>query len=150
MSDQDTTVNDQDTTQQDTPEQQEPAIDQDTTGDERVKAARSEAAKYRTRLREAEAQRDEVTARYEGLLRTTIEAAAQQHHHTPAAALWDSGVTAGELLDDDGAVDPAKLRTACDAARARYGITRPAESPAQGTNSKPANRPTWHTAFRGE
>lgn len=122
----------------------------DGQADDRVKAARSEAARYRTRLREAEAARDEVTAKYTALLRGTIEAEAMLKHHTPGAALWDAGTDPTELLADDGNLDPTKLRNACDAARTRYGIGRPPESPGQGMSSNTAPEVTWRDALRTE
>lgn len=122
----------------------------DGQADDRVKAARSDAAKYRTRLREAEAARDEITAKYTSLLRGTIEAEARLKHHTPGAALWDAGTDPAELLADDGSLDPTKLRDACDAARTRYGIGRPPESPGQGMSSTNGPEVTWRDALRTE
>ena len=122
----------------------------DGQADDRVKAARSDAAKYRTRLREAEAARDEITAKYTSLLRGTIEAEARLKHHTPGAALWDAGTDPTELLTDDGNLDPTKLRDACDAARTRYGIGRPPESPGQGMSSTNGPEVTWRDALRND
>ena len=122
----------------------------DGQADDRVKAARSEAAKYRTRLREAEAERDAITEKYANLLRGTIEAEARLKHHTPGAALWDAGTDPTELLTDDGTLDPTNLRTACDAARTRYGIGRPPESPGQGMSSTNGPEVTWRDALRTE
>ena len=122
----------------------------DGQADDRVKAARSEAAKYRTRLREDEAERDAITEKYANLLRGTIEAEARLKHHTPGAALWDAGTDPTELLADDGSLDPTKLRNACDAARTRYGIGRPPESPGQGMSSNTAPEVTWRDALRTE
>lgn len=141
---------DQPTTPDQPADDHQPDPDDQAPADERVKAARSEAAKYRTRLREAEAARDEVTAKYTALLRGTIEAEAMLKHHTPGAALWDAGTDPTELLTDDGNLDPTKLRNACDAARTRYGIGRPPESPGQGMSSTNGPEVTWRDALRTE
>ena len=143
---------DQPTTPDHPADDHQPAPDDQADGqaDDRVKAARSDAAKYRTRLREAEAQRDEIAAKYTSLLRGTIEAEARLKHHTPGAALWDAGTDPTELLADDGSLDPTKLRNACDAARTRYGIGRPPESPGQGITSDPAPEVTWRDALRND
>lgn len=122
----------------------------DGRADDRVKAARADAAKYRTRLREAEAERDAINEKYANLLRGTIEAEARLKHHTPGAALWDAGTNPADLLADDGYLDPVKLRDACNAARARYGIGRPAESPGQGLSTTAAPETTWRDALRNE
>ncbi|MFC3849916.1 hypothetical protein ACFORJ_07025 [Corynebacterium hansenii] len=124
--------------------------DEQTPTDERIKQARAEAARYRTRLREAEAARDEVTAKYEALLRGTIEAEAQLKHHTPGIALWDAGTNPTDLLNDTGHLDPGKLRDACNNVRDRYGIGRLPESPAQGTHTTTPAAVTWRDALQGQ
>lgn len=141
---------DQPTTPDQPADDHQPDPDDQAPADERVKAARSEAAKYRTRLREAEAERDEITAKYTNLLRGTIEAEARLKHHTPGAALWDAGTNPTDLLADNGHIDPTKLRDACNTARERYGIGRPAESPGQGITSDPAPEVTWRDALRND
>ena len=121
------------------------------SGDPRVKSARAEAAKYRTRLRDTEHQLTETTQRYEKLLRQVISATAEQHHGIPAAALWDSGARAADLLNDDGEIDADHLATACAAARERYGIPAPINGPivpGVGTTPSSYDSPKWDDVLK--
>lgn len=68
-----------------------------------------EAAKYRTKLREAEAQRDTLSGRLEALQRREAERLAAARL-ADGADLWrGDGVELAALLDDDGNLDPAKV-----------------------------------------
>lgn len=76
-------------------------------GDDR--GGNREAAKYRTKLREAEAQRDTLSGRLEALQRREAERLAAAHL-ADGADLWrGDGVELAALLDDDGNLDPAKV-----------------------------------------
>lgn len=79
--------------------------------DSTQKATNREAAKYRTRLRETEAQRDALTARLETLQRNEIQRLAADRLADPAD-LWRDGGTVADLLDAAGNVDPGKVRAA--------------------------------------
>ena len=78
-----------------------------------------EAAKYRRRLREAEAQRDAALAQIEAMRRAEVERLATLPN---PALLWDAGVTLPELMDDDRLVDADKVQTAVDQVAERYGV----------------------------
>ena len=75
-----------------------------------------EAAKYRTRLRETEAERDTVRgeldaahATVERLQRALVETAAASDLVDPADLWRHGGVEVSELLADDGTPDPEKV-----------------------------------------
>lgn len=75
-----------------------------------------EAAKYRTRLREAEAERDRLAGIVEGMQRAEIEkratAAQRGWKLHDAADLWRAGVELKDLLAADGTVDQGKVNMA--------------------------------------
>ncbi len=76
----------------------------------------AEAAKYRRRLREAEADRDRLAGLVTGHQRTEVERLASSGAGAAALAdgadLWAAGVELGDLLDEDGGVDAAKVAAA--------------------------------------
>ena len=83
-----------------------------------------EAAKYRLRLREAEAERDALAGRLEAAQRREAERLAADL--SQPGDLWLlGGVTLADLLTDDGEVDPAKVQAATAAVLdARPGLRR--------------------------
>ncbi len=93
----------------------EPAAATDATGDKPTAAPQTEqhgdgheAAKYRRRLREAEAERDTLGSRVETMQRAEVERLAAADLAAPAD-MWLTGTALPDLLDDDGDVDPAKV-----------------------------------------
>jgi hypothetical protein len=80
-----------------------------------------EAAKYRTRLREVESERDTLVGRVEALQRSQLE-----QHITAAGlkpqAVWANGTAVADLVGDDGQPDPVKIKAAVQAARDELGI----------------------------
>lgn len=95
----------------------------------------AEAAKYRRRLREAEAERDTLAARVEALQRAEVERAAADALARPEA-LWAAGTELGDLLTEDGTVDPQRVAQAAAEARDRLGLAparrTPRADPTQG------------------
>lgn len=83
-----------------------------------------EAAKYRRRLRDAEAERDALKGRLEAIQRQHVEHLAQSVGRIRPGALWASGVTLDMLLDGNGNVDAAKVEQACEEASALLGLAR--------------------------
>lgn len=83
-----------------------------------------EAARYRRRLRDAEAERDTLKATVESLQRAEVDRLATDAGLRPAA-LWANGAEVGELLNDDGTVDQVKVAAAIAAARETLGIAPP-------------------------
>ncbi len=70
-----------------------------------------EAAKYRTKLREAEAQRDALQQRLDAYLRGQAEALAAggEHRLHKGADLWLGGHTLADVLGEGGEVDAGKV-----------------------------------------
>jgi hypothetical protein len=94
-----------------------------------------EAAKYRTRLREVETERDALVGRVEALQRAQLE-----QHITAAGlkpqAVWATGTAVADLVGDDGQPDPAKIKAAVQAARDELGIAaRPSPRGTAGLHS---------------
>lgn len=94
-----------------------------------------DAAKYRRRLRDTEAERDTLAAQVEALQRAAIDAQAEAQAIKPAA-LWASGVQLADLLTDDGTVDPSKVTAACVTARDTLGLGPSSRNhvPSEGRN----------------
>lgn len=101
-------------------EDQDDAIDGDGAGD----GPGREAAKYRRRLRDVEAERDTLKAAVAALQRAEVDRLATADDLRPAA-LWASGPELADLLTDDGTVDAAKVSAAIAAARDQLGIPSP-------------------------
>ncbi len=97
-----------------------PAEEPEDQGDP-VAAARREAASYRRRLRDTEGERDRLAERVAGYQRREVEALAEQgpghgyERMASGADLWTAGIQLADLLDEDGAVDPAKTHVAVTA-----------------------------------
>ena len=87
----------------------------DDAGTDEPAGANAEAAKYRRRLREAEAERDALVTRLDAAHRREVERnigdGAGDRLGDPSD-LWRGGVELAELLDEDGGVDAAKLAEA--------------------------------------
>lgn len=94
---------------------EEPSMEQSETADASVEAVEgeaesgnSEAARYRRRLREAEAERDSLRSQVESLRRAEVERQVADELEDPSD-LWRGGAEVGELLDDQGGVDRGKV-----------------------------------------
>lgn len=112
------------------PVEQEAVPDEQPT-DEGSKAAR-EAAKYRTRLRETEAQRDELAGKVETWQRIHAEQLAAGILADPAD-LWRDGLSHADVLDDDGTVVAAEVEKAARAllnAHPHWGVHNKPSKPA--------------------
>lgn len=102
----------------------------------------AEAARYRRRLREAEAERDVLLERIETFQRAEVE--RQAAHLTQPSAIWAAGVKVADVLDADGNLDSEKVATAITTAAETLGLAwrpqRPKPRPAQRQNAAPAPR----------
>ncbi len=79
------------------------------------RAAR-DAARYRTQLRETEAERDQLADRVDGLLRREVNRLAADRLAQADDLLALGPAALADLLDDEtGTVDPAKVTAAVDA-----------------------------------
>lgn len=107
-----------------------------------------EAAKYRARLRDTEQQLAGATAATESAQRQLVDHLATGHQVKPAG-LWASGAQLADLLNDDGHVDPVKVKEACDQAVEALGLHRrrpPAPDPTQGRGGSSGGS-SWTEAF---
>ena len=91
-------------------------------GGDRGTASR-EAAKYRRQLRDAEAQREQISAerdqlgeRLAAMQRAEAERLAVEHL-ADGADMWRDGLELSAVLDEDGNLDPSKVAAAARAAR---------------------------------
>jgi hypothetical protein len=125
----------------------------DTNDQDDAGTGGKEAAKYRRRLREVEAERDGLTGRLTAFQRGMAEQMAENLGLKPKA-LWASADLA-DLLADDGAVDGVRVYDAAQKAIAELGISRP-----KGTSRKPrenlqagtnpeSSGPGWAELLRG-
>lgn len=128
------------------PDVDEPADEADEAADE-TKAGK-EAAKYRRRLRDTEAERDTLREQLDAARRAIVETHAAQHLTKPSA-LWVTGASVDALLDTDGNIDPTLVEEACSLARDQLGAERPGYAPddAQGARSAMPARTGWTDAF---
>lgn len=78
-----------------------------------------EAAKYRRRLREAEAERDKLVEQVQALRRSEVERQVADQLDDPSD-LWRGGVVLDELLDRDGAIEQGKVTEAATAVTAEH------------------------------
>lgn len=118
----------------------EPELTEATPGD---KAAR-EAAKYRRRLREVEAERDRLAAQLEAFQRGEIARLAYENYNVKGEALWAAGYTVADLVDADGRPDENKVREAANATAEKFGIRQLSNYvPLAGTIPKPPISITW-------
>jgi hypothetical protein len=83
------------------------------SGGDEVAKLRKEAAKYRTRLREVEAERDKLARRVSDYERAEVERqVAGGGGLRNAADFWLAGVSLDDLRDEDGKLDAEKVNAA--------------------------------------
>lgn len=87
------------------------------------KAAR-EAAKYRRRLREVEAERDRLAEQVQALQQAEIERLSYDKYYVKGAAIWAGGYTVSDLIGEDGRPDETKVAAAAADVAERFGIRR--------------------------
>lgn len=100
-------------------------------------SARNEAAKYRRKLRDAEADRDQWRQRAETLQRAEAERRAAAKL-ADGADIWRDGATVADMLDDDGTIDAAKVDnvvTGLLAAHPHWAVKHFAAAPASEVTS---------------
>jgi hypothetical protein len=106
----------------------------------------SEAAKWRVKLRETEAERDQLRASLDGLRRQVIERYAGQRIAKPSL-LWAGGAGFDGLIDEDGLLDHAKINARVDALVEEYGLSErprpPAPDPSQGRVNQAPSDSGW-------
>lgn len=110
--------------QPDGPQAQEPPEtptepDDDGEADESPNA---EAAKWRRRLRETEAERDLLRSQVETMQRTEVDRIVRQQVDWSPAVLWEAGLTVDMVTAEDGTIDTAKVETAVRNTEDRLGL----------------------------
>lgn len=130
------------------------AADENTDAD--GTAPNREAAKYRTRLREVEAERDALRDRLDTVDRGRAEAMAAEgatrlHKGTD---LWISGATLEDVRNEAGELDPAKVELIRDAVLAERPYLRQnkwgssgIDQGVRGTGGKPRSEPRMGAIF---
>lgn len=99
------------TTEPDTGADEQDAATDDTDAEEdqdQTQGKNNEAARYRRRLRDTEAERDTLKARLEVLQRGEVERLIADRFADPAD-IWRDGATLDGLLTEDGNVDPTQV-----------------------------------------
>lgn len=87
-------------------DQQEDTVPRPDAGRDAAK----DAGKYRKQAREAEAERDTLRSRLETLQRQQVQTMAAEAGLQKPDAVWASGASLADCLDEDGQVDPLKAR----------------------------------------
>lgn len=127
--------------------------DQTTEVDDQPQSTESpnaEAARYRTRLRDTEAQRDALTEQVTALRHAAVEDRLKSHK-VPTTGFWASGVQLDDLLDEGGNLDDDKITTAADNAVETLGLerigVRGRHVPKEGNVTSPRASKSWGAAF---
>lgn len=110
----------------------------------------SEAAKYRRRLREAEAERDALRDRLDGANRREAERIASAHL-AQADDLFAFDTRIDDLIGDDGLIDAERVETACVALiEARPGLRLPPRRPTFDGGVRGTSAPSrgWNDVLR--
>jgi hypothetical protein len=116
--------------------------------DERTKLRR-EAAKYRTERNAAREQLDRQAGVIAGLQRGQVETMVAQHLFDPQDIWRVEGVELDALLDDDGAVDPAKVDEAVsNAVKAKPHWAKPAPDFGGGVRKPVSGPPSFGEALK--
>lgn len=128
--------------------------DNGSQGDTRPDKAKlsSEAAKWRTSFREAEAKLADANTRIDGFLRAEAERAAGEYLGVPSD-LWSGGLRLADVLDDDGNVDAEAIKANAETIIAergdRFAKNQRAVDPSQGLGSANGRPPiSWEGLFR--
>jgi hypothetical protein len=122
------------------PGQQPPANADDGQASAETTRLRREAARYRTSLRDTEAERDGLRDRLNKYRRQDVDALVANRLANADDLFLVS--TMDDLVNDDGDVDPEKVGAAVDAAlEARpHWASPPAERPDFGGGARPGHR----------
>lgn len=118
-------------------EPQEPDESAEPESEPTANSANAEARAWRKKLRATEAERDELRGTVEALRRQNVafmladETATSRRIHMAEDLFTIGGVRAGDLTDDAGAIDVAKLNAALDTLHAArpYLFDQPAPDP---------------------
>lgn len=99
------------TTARDAASTPEPDENPSGQGEGQPESPNAEAARYRTKLREVEAEREGLAERLTSYQRREVERLAAERLTRPSD-VWLDGAEAAALLDENGDVDPEAVRAA--------------------------------------
>jgi hypothetical protein len=105
----------------DPPPADDPAPEPETDGPEK-KGPAAEAARYRTRLREVEAERDQLAVGLSTMRRGLVDGALYGLLKVPPATFWADEADPTDYVADDGTLDLDKVAARVNAARTQFGI----------------------------
>lgn len=128
----------------------EDTTDDDASGDDPGDKSGREAAKYRRRLRETEAQRDALAEQLSALRQGVIDDIATTAGVDPKL-LAANGYELASFLDEDGKIIRAKVDEAIQATVTAFRIStssRPAPDPAFGRGGHVEPKITGETVLR--
>lgn len=108
--------------------------DGDDGGDDSDSHPGRREARYRTQLRQAEAERDDLRAQVQTLQRAQVDAVIESHG-VKAKAVWAAGAELSDLLGANGLPDAAKIKAAVNATRSEFGIVKAARPNPTGLKS---------------
>ncbi|MCL2090887.1 MAG: gp58-like family protein [Micrococcales bacterium] len=106
-----------------------------------------EAATYRRRLRDTEADRDRLAQQVQAMQKAEVERLASRL--AQPSALWATTELA-DLLDDTGQVDPDKVANAIEQARTTLGLAVVSGTPSPANEGRivdPYTASSWSRAF---
>lgn len=106
-----------------------------------------EAARWRRKLRDAEAERDALVARVEQLQQHYIGTLLDRENVT-TDAVFAAGMTLADLLDADNIPDAERIKTAAATARDRLGVTPGLYVPAEGRIPTTTTQPRFTDSFK--
>ena len=119
-------------------------------------SANAEAAKYRTKLREAETERDSLRGTLDTYRRRDVERTAEAAGMAKGSDLFVAGAELGDLLGEDGTVDPEKVQAAAAtvlAERPHWAVAPPPKpKPDETQRQNPGNQEqeaSWQKVLRG-
>ncbi|MEE2852234.1 MAG: hypothetical protein VX424_06220 [Actinomycetota bacterium] len=108
-----------------------------------------EAARWRTKLRDTEAERDVLATQLEAMQRAAVDSHVTAMGMKPAA-LWAAGANLEDLLDENGVPDLKKVEAAAATARETLGVLTFKSPPARlqsGAMASTPKRDGWVEAF---
>lgn len=132
-------------------EQTDPTTTDAVATEQTEQAPNREAAKYRTRLRETEAERDTLRQTLATMRRAEVERIASTTLRNPAG-LWAAGTELDALLTEAGDVDPEKVQAAASGAIEALGLAPRPDGmivPAEGNLTRPATTDDMAAVIRG-
>lgn len=130
--------------------QEAPEVPQDGSQEPEDHKPDREAAKYRTRLRETEAERDTLATQRDTLARTIVE--SHLPGHVSPKLFWQLHQGTDGLIGQDGTVDVDAIAHAAQEMASEYGLTPMATAPVvPDVGKQPETQPTtqWQEVVRG-